>query len=398
MGFVVSYLSHGSPGSFVRIYEICKTLNRLGIHSTILTPFEEELGNIQDTSLMIIPTSFSKVGLSSSVYRLASKLMTSKIGARILFSNLPFNRITKTLSSGLSDVLKKKTFDIIHAVQPHSAVACSTLCQQYHIPLVTDLHNIIEEELVAEGSARRGDDRCKWFHSIEQMILTTSSAVTVVSQQMKSYILENYTVPEDNIVVIPPAGPLLNLGQNITREQNVIYAGSVHPREHVDLFAKSIEYVRSQASFFISSRVMGNVNVKKIIDGSKANIRYVWFRRREEILGLLSRSKIGILTSRDDISRQIGPPLKLYDYLSCGLPIVANDVGGWSKLISNERVGILTEDNPVAYASGIDTLLEDEKLWQQMHMNALRLIRDKYNWDKIVTNNLIPLYKSLTKD
>ncbi len=398
VGLVVTYLSYGSPGSFVRVHEICKSLTNLGIHCTILTPFEEDVSNIDDVSMELIPSGFAKVGLSSNLYHIASKLMTSRIGMRLLFSKISFDRIIKSLSVGLSQILQKADYDIVHAIQPHSGIACSAICEKLRIPLVTDLHNITGETLVADGLARINDESYKRVHEMEQQVINSSNAITVVSDTMKYYISRNFHVKHNNIIVVPPGGPLLEAGFNIQREPIVIYAGTVHPREHVDLFANSIPHIRANAHFFISSKVSGDWRTKKIINTSTRDINYFWFRKREEVLNLLVRSKIGVLTSRDDVTRQLGPPLKLYDYLACGLPVVSNDIGGWSRMIADEKIGIITKDDPLEFAAAIDELLTNNALWQEMHHNALELIRCKYNWNTIVESNLVPLYRNLAKD
>jgi glycosyltransferase involved in cell wall biosynthesis len=55
-------------------------------------------------------------------------------------------------------------------------------------------------------------------------------------------------------------------------------------------------------------------------------------------------------------------PQKLYDYLSVGLPIVANEIGAWTKIIKENRVGIVTDNNPKAFAHGILEFLQNPEL------------------------------------
>jgi glycosyltransferase involved in cell wall biosynthesis len=217
----------------------------------------------------------------------------------------------------------------------------------------------------------------------------------VVSESMRSYIINNYSIMNKPIVVIPPSGAIIAKTSEITREPNVVYAGMVNSREHVDLFAKSIPFLKQPASFFISNYGDAIKDVKKITNNIQQVINYIWFTRRHEVLEFLIKSKIGILTSRNDITRQLGPPLKLFDYMACGLPIVANDIGGWSKMIDSERIGILTRDDPKEFARSIDSILSDDSAWFKMSNKAIELIRKKYNWQNNVQNILIPMYNKL---
>jgi colanic acid biosynthesis glycosyl transferase WcaI len=210
---------------------------------------------------------------------------------------------------------------------------------------------------------------------------------------MKSYIHEKYSVKHNKrIIVVPPGGPVLSLTPNNARHNNVVYAGLVNTNEHVDLFAQSIPFVKHSASFFISNKGDNMVNhIKKITKGNPA-VNWFWIKKRGEILDFLSRSKIGVLPSSNNICRQIGTPLKLFDYMACGLPVVANHIGGWTELIEKEGVGLLSKDDPTDFAQSIDMLLGDDSLWHKMHNSAINLIKTKYNWQRIVDDVLIPLY------
>jgi len=89
----------------------------------------------------------------------------------------------------------------------------------------------------------------------------------------------------------------------------------------------------------------------------------------------------------------MGTPIKLLDYMSVGLPVVANNICGWSRIIKEEEIGILTDDDPVDFASAILRLLNDEDVRMRISCNALDAVRGKYNWDKSV-EPLVRIYEN----
>jgi len=145
VGFVVSHVSHGSPGSFVRVHEIAKHLTALGVKATILTPFVEDLANISDVEMELIPSAASEIGLSTIGYKIARKMASSRLTARVFLSERSISRIATNISSGLSQILESRKFDILHAVQPVAALACIPLVRKSNIRLIKDLHNIWPE-------------------------------------------------------------------------------------------------------------------------------------------------------------------------------------------------------------------------------------------------------------
>jgi len=67
--------------------------------------------------------------------------------------------------------------------------------------------------------------------------------------------------------------------------------------------------------------------------------------------------------------------------MSVGLPIVANYVGGWSKIIRDEGVGVVTGGSPEKFAEGIIRLLSNKEFSRKCGQRALNLVREKYNWN-----------------
>ena len=131
----------------------------------------------------------------------------------------------------------------------------------------------------------------------------------------------------------------------------------VNFREHVDLFVQSIPYVKSNVRFNISNYGDQSSEIRRMVKRmGDARITLNWYPKRVDVLRLMNTSKLGIVTSRDDMTRQLGPPLKLFEYLSNGLPVIANDIGGWTEIIRKERLGLLTRDDPIDFALAIDAL------------------------------------------
>ena len=399
IAFIMTHLSHGSPGSFVRVQEIAKSLSEIGIDSTILTPYNEDVKNIHEPKLELIPNLMAKLGMSSFAYKTAKKLSSTKITSKLFLSDKSISRMISLTRNGMRKVLRNKKFDILHAVQPISALACAPLAREFGIPMVTDLHNIWSEEVTLQHDIDRENPLTVRIRALEQEIINGSSALTLTSEEMKNYLLKNFNVPQNVLLtILPPAGPKISPPPFDSKENNVVFAGLVDPADHVDLFAKSLVHVKSRASFYISNRGELLAEIKKITNQEKqAQVNYKWFNMREDALNLLKKSRIGVLTERNDITRQLGPPLKIFDYMACGLPVVANDIGGWTEMISREKIGILTKDDPIDFANAIDLLLSDLDLWKMMATNAIKLNMQSYNWPLNVKKNLEPLYVKLLK-
>jgi glycosyltransferase involved in cell wall biosynthesis len=69
--------------------------------------------------------------------------------------------------------------------------------------------------------------------------------------------------------------------------------------------------------------------------------------------------------------------------LSVGIPVVANDIGGWTKVIEQEEIGVLTESTPEAFGKGVLQLLQNPEMRYELGKRCLELSKTKFNIDRI---------------
>lgn len=76
-------------------------------------------------------------------------------------------------------------------------------------------------------------------------------------------------------------------------------------------------------------------------------------------------------------------PLKIYEYLACGKPVVTSDVKGAGDIVMTGNAGLaVNPENPEALAEAITKLLEDKELRESMGRNGRRLAVGEYSWEK----------------
>ena len=394
IALIIPHLERGSPACFERTYQIAKHIACEEIQPTILTPFKQDIGIVEDVDMKHIPTLMSKLRIDSIGYNLVRTMMNSPITSRFVLSEGAILSMANRIRAGLKKILLKEKYDLIFAVQGVSGLACGPLAKELGIPLITELDNGWPEEAVANGFAQPGDKTFNQLKKYEQMIIDSSDKLVLISDFHKSHLRKNYSVKDDKMVVVPGTAPIVTKNTEMRRKPNVIYTGTVHPRAHVDLFAKSIKFVKNPANFFISKNGDAINELKKITSAKGyPKVNYVWFKKRDELFDFFLTSKVGVVTFQDDITWKIGISQKALLYMSCGLPIVCNDVGNWlSDVIRNEKIGLLSsKDDPNDFAEKIDMLLSEENLWHKSHENGIKLVNSTYNWNKISKDILVPM-------
>ena len=401
VAIVVTQLSQDSPGSFYRPYEMAKELSKLGILNQILTPFSTDIQNFHDVSMKLIPTIAGKLMLSDFAYRSIRKIVYNKRLSNIISYDKFLQSSSEKIAIGLEKCLDERP-EILQGEQEVAALACIKIGKKIGVPVVADIHNIWPEELVATGYLKRESNAFKNLMKLEKSIVENADGIISVNEFMKEYLISQFDVDPHKISIIPPGGQVLfDIDEKLrlkSQTKKVIYGGLVNPREHVDLFVKSMPYVHSKSpstKFILSKKGESAKEIKSLCNSLNLKPDFYWFQSRDKARKLFKSCYIGILPSKNDIARKLGTPLKLLEYISNGLPVVANDIGSWCNIIKENKIGILTDDNPKDFAYGICTLLEDKELYQEIQQNILKLLNEKYNWKISIQNILLPMYKKL---
>jgi glycosyltransferase involved in cell wall biosynthesis len=401
--FVVTHLSHGSPGSFYRPYEFAKQLISQGINAKIFTPSEEDVKNITDVPMISLPNFGQKLKISNFGYHGIRKFVYSKFLSPII----PYDKLLLSLSNKISNSLEKSLDihpDILQGEQEVGALASIKVGKKLGIPVTVDIHNIWPEELASTGHIKRNSTVFKNLMNIEQKIVENADHVIVVNDFMKNYIMSNFKVDDDKLTIIPPGGEIIHQNHekiNHFRFMNkkIVYSGLVNPREHVDLFIKSIPEIskkHSNIKFVVAEKGESINEIKNLCKKLSVNPDFYWFESRNKARSLLKECYVATLPSKNDIGRKLGTPLKLLEYMSNGLPVVANDVNSWCDIIREEKIGILTKDDPKDFAAGINSLIEDEKMYTRMQTNMINLMNKKFSWKLHVEQLLLPVFKKIT--
>lgn len=106
----------------------------------------------------------------------------------------------------------------------------------------------------------------------------------------------------------------------------------------------------------------------------------------------LNMAKIGIIPLPPYEKFMKNIPLKMFEFMGCGLPIVLSDLPPSRQFIEGKDCAIAVDpENIDEYAKAIKLLLNDPQMAEKMGENGKRLIFEKYNWDN-EQEKLLTLY------
>lgn len=133
--------------------------------------------------------------------------------------------------------------------------------------------------------------------------------------------------------------------------------------------------------------IMAKPGWKKVI--------YHGFVGRKEVWDILARSSIGIVTLYPLLNYLDALPIKMFEYMYAGIPVIASDFPVWSKILEENNCGITVDPkNPKEIADGISNLLINNTRMKEMGINGKSAVEKKYNWS-FEENKLIIFYHKI---
>jgi glycosyltransferase involved in cell wall biosynthesis len=390
-----------SMGSAVRVRELSFSLAKMGLEVYIYTPYEKSRDLLPNVHIISLSALLNNLGISRKLYKFSKFIYYSKTFPKVFSSlGLQSNFLANGLVEKLNSLVVKNGIDILQVEQDAVLPIGTTLKRTSGLPLVADIHNISSEELVAVGVFDRESEKFREMQSIMSNGLSKADHAVVVSAKMRQYLIDNYSSRFQDVTVVPPGGRLgsgkIDLSVRM-KTKRVVYAGLVSYRERVDLFVKSMPYLLKKkplVEFYITNKGECVKAIRKLSSEAGVCPNFFWYDGYGDVNRFLASCNVGVLPSSNDLARQMGTPAKLFNYLSVGLPVVANDIGGWSEIISKEKVGLLTSDDPEEFGDTLANLMNSPEILEEYAVNGLNLVKDKYNWDESA-KKLISVYSSL---
>lgn len=299
-------------------------------------------------------------------------------------------------------------YDIVHGFdhRPVVSVPALALKARNDTYFVSDWADFWGRGGIADLRGRLASRTLGFFdHYWERWIRKWADGITCVSDNLELKA-RDLGVEEDRIRVIP-AGSNIDVIRPMAKEAVRAKFG-IDPESHVavyigqsaydqQLLAESfLELVRldPRALLLLTGRtlpLLAKLLSEAGFRGRVMHMGYPIYEALGEVLAcgdvmLLPYTRIGANVARF--------PNRFGDYLAAGRPIVTNPTGDLGKIVRGERIGVVTEEDPKAFAEAVARLFRDRELRDELGIRARRLAETQFDW-RILAGEVEHLYASL---
>jgi glycosyltransferase involved in cell wall biosynthesis len=166
-----------------------------------------------------------------------------------------------------------------------------------------------------------------------------------------------------------PADPIQN--ENINE---IIYVGGISDRYGIDNLVQLMRHL--EHTNISLNLVCRKSEYNGLVDKKKKKIQNlsinVFHKSGDELIPLYEKSDIGLIPIKDSFYNNMAMPVKLFEYLSFGLPIVATNCKKISEFIQHTNCGRVCEEDPELLADNIEYLCNNAELTRELSNNSYR--------------------------
>ncbi|MEO6213967.1 MAG: glycosyltransferase [Vicinamibacterales bacterium] len=281
-------------------------------------------------------------------------------------------------------------YDVVHSHEEGSFIGV-ILAALLRIPHLYDMHSSLPEQLTnfafSRSSVLRG-----MFSFMERFVIRRSKVVVVICQHLEDTVRAiDPAVPVVLIENAPGSGdtPVAGSGARVRQELHlsptapvILYTGTFEAYQGLDLLfaaARRVLTRRPDARFVLAGGRADQVEAARREArraGIESAVIFAGQRPAEDIPAFLDAAD-ALVSPR---SSGTNTPLKIYQYLRSGRPIVATRLLTHTQVLDDE-VSVLTPATPEGYAEGILSVIEDPSLGQAIGARARHLAETKYSYD-----------------
>jgi len=352
-----------------QIIEMATNFEKLGHQVQIFCPSNRKYGGNKRLNLIYVPT-VNVFMLTSIIYQLFLLICIS-IYYPISKPNIIYTRMG---IFSLTPLFFSKIFKIPHIIRFGDDIVEDMKIQNKN-PFFVAIYKIIESI------------NCKF-----------SSKITAVTSNIKDTLQKRWLIPFDKIVVIPNGANIeVFIGEDIKEARNklnlkeecyyVEFVGGLERWQGLEYLIRTAPLVLKQISnvkfLIVGDGVMKDRLIKMV---KKLNFEnsfiFTGSIPYKEISKYVNASDVCVAPFIRGRNEKMGlSPLKIYEYLACGKPVVCSRIPGL-ELIEDHSAGLLVEpENPEEFANAIIKLLKNKELREKMGTNGRKYVVENCSWE-----------------
>lgn len=202
-------------------------------------------------------------------------------------------------------------------------------------------------------------------HGFYAKLFCRAHMVVCTNEWKRREIIKRFSVPEQKLLLERNAVDVDTFGQiskdearerlSLPKDEKiVVYTGHLYAHKGGETLVEAAKLLPDAMFVFVGGTAPDRERFARRTNSTQ-NIRLIGQRPHEEIPLWQAAADVLVLpnSSREDLSARYTSPMKLFEYMASGRPIVASRVPAIEELLSEKEAYLVEPDSPDAFAQGI---------------------------------------------
>lgn len=336
-----------------------------------------------------VPSTYEKEGVF--VRELDIEKYQGKSRFKYVYSYLKF---LLTAFNAVNGLLFSGKLDIVHVHNmPNFLVFAALIPRIFGKKVILDIHDSIPETYLSKFESRRSEIVFRLLCLEEAVCCRLAHRIVCVNHVQRDGLVErgldaskifiSMNVPDPRIFSRKP----LNSGAGGKgRTFNLVYHGTVSKRLGIDIAIQAVARLKDQIPGMRFNVLGLGDDIQEFIElAGDLGIRdIIYFSRRvdpiEKIVEIVRHMDLGVISNRRNLATEFMLPVKMLEYVSLGIPVVAPGLKAIKYYFDQDMVRYFEPEDVDSLAGAILEIYRDADLRKRQVANADRFL-ETYGWD-----------------
>jgi glycosyltransferase involved in cell wall biosynthesis len=281
----------------------------------------------------------------------------------------------------------------------------------YHAKIIYDIHEHLPEMIRDFSTKPRAVSvlLAFGFSLVERLLVRLSDAVLVASDLLVSRFARTsrrlvaiYNYPRADMFISDPSPPL-SLRRKYQEEKILLCHGQIGRVRGIPMLIKAVKLAAQRIQglkLILLGPLFGDsyrAELLGLIEDEDADALVEFWEPipHQTVPQIIALSEVGLVILPSLSVFQQSLPIKLFEYMACGVPVVGSKLPAIERVIDRNRCGLLVNPMDVEdIARAITHLLEHPEEARSMGSRGRRAIEEKYNWSHMEVR-LLDVYGQL---
>lgn len=182
------------------------------------------------------------------------------------------------------------------------------------------------------------------------------------------------------------------------KRRQVCYVGSISAMRGIRELVRACALLRSNAELAVAGQFSEAALEREVrADPAWRSVRHLGHLDRAGVGAVMADSVAGLVTLHPEPNYLDALPVKMFEYMAAGIPVIASDIPLWRSIVESNQCGVCVNPrDPAAIAAAIDRFILDPDYARTLGQNGRRAILGKYNWG-VESEKLVSFYKNIRR-